>query len=317
MKSIQYVLESVDQWLQDLHQATPSNLAHNRLELLPIFGHGSIEAIRIQEGLYGVITDVNLNDFVVLQRDAKSMNDVFVLNIYISDTAVNTVLNGQEITIGIRNNSVVLSSATTSAELIFPKGIPIKVFHIFFSRDWLLENAIDEQSNLFIPVTEDQPLHIVEQLDYNFAKVRELFNDAESKPSKIKIRSIIYQVMEHLVQKLEKRGQLKASKLSAKDINSLMVISKTIEESMPNVISNDNLAKMANMSLAKFKRTFKQVYGTSPYQYHKEYKLNVALEMLKTNQYSVSEVGYAIGYQNLGQFSKAFQKHHQVLPKDI
>ena len=317
MKSIQYVLESADQWLHDLHQASPSVLVENRLELLPNFGTGSIESIKIQPGLYGIITDLRLKEFVVLERGPKPINDGFILNIYISNTAVSTVLNGKNITIGVKNKSVVLSSATTSAELIFPKDIPIKVFHIYFTRDWLLENAIDKKSNLYDPVVNDQPIYIVEQLDYNFAKVRQLFDRKDESVSKIKMRSIIYQVMEHLVIKLEKRGRLKASNLSAQDINSLMLISKTIEESVPNVISNEQLAKMANISLAKFKRIFKQVYGTSPYQYHIAYKLNVALEMLKTREYSVSEVGYAVGYQNLGHFSKAFHKYHQVLPKDI
>ena len=279
-------------------------------------GRDSFNRSQIQKGLFAVITDVKIKDEIFLKRTAKKINDGFQLNIYLSNTKVSTTLNDKTITLGVNNKSIILSSATTSAELRFPVNLPIQIFHIYFSKEWLLQHAIDETSNLYEPVVLDQPVYIIEEIDYNFAKVKEFF-DPQKSVSKIKMRSTIYQILEHVIAKLEKRGNLRLSRMNPKDIVNLANSCRAIENNFPDVMSNEHLAKLAGMSLSKFKRLFKQVYGIPPYQYHMNFKMNLALELLESQQYSVSQVGYAVGYQNLSQFTKAFFKYHHILPKNV
>lgn len=317
MSTISYTLEPMDVWLSQLSQMAPSILKGNRLELLPQFGSGSMQTVQLQEGLSVAVTDVILNQAIVLHRKAKPINDGFVLNIYLSNSKVVTTINDTNIDLGVEKSKVILSSSTSSAELIFPSHIPLKIFHIYLSRTWLLENAVSEKSVLYEPVVADKQLHMIEQLDYNFNKVKELIIPLLASQNKLKLMSIVFQVLEHLIVKLEKRINPVFIPIHAKDLVSLEQAIDTIESNATKVSSNEQLAKQCGMSLSKFKNLFKHVYGITPYQYYLEYKLNLAFELLKTRQYSVSEVGFLIGYKNMGQFSKRFYKQHQILPSEV
>lgn len=317
MNTIDYTLEASDKWLQKLHAVAPSILKNNRLELLPAIGKGTMQTLNIQDGLHVSITDLVLSQSIMLYRKPKPINDGFILNIYLSNSQVNTNINGDSLELGINNNKVILSSSCSSAKLIFPKDEPIQIFHIYISRSWILENAINEESAFYKPVTQDEPIYIVENLDYNFSKVRELIVPSITSLNKIKLRSAIFQVLEHLLTKLEKRSNSAFVPLKESELTNLMLSVQSIESSIPDVIPNKQLAKQSKMSLSKFKTLFKQVYGITPYQYHLQQKMTLAFDLLKSNKHTVSEVGYLIGYKNLGQFSKRFYKVHNVLPSQV
>lgn len=77
------------------------------------------------------------------------------------------------------------------------------------------------------------------------------------------------------------------------------------------------LSKIAGMSLSKFKRLFRQIFSTTPYQYHLANKMEKSMKTLKEDSYSISEIGFLMGYSNLSQFSKAFKNHFGVLPSEV
>ncbi len=307
----------MDVWLYHLSQKAPSILKANRLELLPQLGSGSIQTVQLQNGLSVAVTDVILNHPISLHREAKPINDGFILNIYLSNSKVETTINDNRIVLGDEKSKVILSSSTSSAELTFPAKIPLKIFHIYVSRTWLLENGINEKSLLYEPVVADRQIHMIEQLDHNFSKVKELIIPLLASQHKLKLMSIVFQVLEHLIVKLEKRINPVFIPIHAGDLISLEKAVGTIELDVTKVLSNGQLAKQSGMSLSKFKNLFKHVYGITPYQYHIRHKLNLAFELLKSREYSVTEVGFLVGYKNMGQFSKRFYKQHQLLPSEV
>jgi len=75
------------------------------------------------------------------------------------------------------------------------------------------------------------------------------------------------------------------------------------------------LAWSAAWSESKLKRLFKQVFGTSVYQYYQAARLQEAARLLSTQQLSVSEVGYRLGFQNLSHFTKLFARYTGLKPK--
>ena len=73
---------------------------------------------------------------------------------------------------------------------------------------------------------------------------------------------------------------------------------------------------MAFMSPTKLKKLFKNAFGAGMYQYYQRNRMHKAKELLFSGEFSVSEVGDMIGYQNLSNFSNAFKKEFSYLPKD-
>jgi AraC-like DNA-binding protein len=73
------------------------------------------------------------------------------------------------------------------------------------------------------------------------------------------------------------------------------------------------LAAQASMSQSKLKQLFSQIFGKSIYNYFQAERMDEAAFLL--NQFTVSEVGYKVGFSNLSHFTRLFEKHHSIKPK--
>lgn len=84
-----------------------------------------------------------------------------------------------------------------------------------------------------------------------------------------------------------------------------------ITQPLPSV---EFLAREAGMSLSKFKKCFKEIYGLPPYEYHLNQKLETAKTQLLQNKWSVSEIASQLGYTSSANFDKAFKKRFSMSP---
>lgn len=78
-----------------------------------------------------------------------------------------------------------------------------------------------------------------------------------------------------------------------------------------------DLASQIGMSESKFKRLFKQIFGDSLFSYYQKFRMKEAARLLKENQMTVSEVGFAMGFSNLSHFAKVFEEHIGTKPKSF
>lgn len=105
--------------------------------------------------------------------------------------------------------------------------------------------------------------------------------------------------------------------LDNKDIESAFNVKNILESSiMTSCPKISELAMKANMSQTKLKTIFKQIFGESIHQYYIKYKMYKARELLLKEQYSVSEIGYKLGYNSTSHFISLFKKHFSETPKD-
>ena len=118
-----------------------------------------------------------------------------------------------------------------------------------------------------------------------------------------------------LLMELEKRDEKHLYPLNAHDIQTIYKIKEQILEHLeiPPVI--DQLAISATMSPTKLKRLFKQIFGNSIFNYYQTFRMKEAARLLKEERLSVSEVGYHLGFSNLSHFSKIFNEHIGMKPK--
>ena len=73
---------------------------------------------------------------------------------------------------------------------------------------------------------------------------------------------------------------------------------------------------MCHMSKYHFLRVFKAVTGTTPLEYRSRIRIDHAKELLKNSNFSVSEIGEALGYSSLAYFSVAFKKATGLSPTE-
>ncbi len=78
----------------------------------------------------------------------------------------------------------------------------------------------------------------------------------------------------------------------------------------------EDMAKMAYMSVAKFKTSFKKLFKMSYYQYYQHYRLLAARELLNIGT-SVKDTAFSVGFSDPANFSTAFKKKFNVMPSDL
>jgi AraC-like DNA-binding protein len=75
------------------------------------------------------------------------------------------------------------------------------------------------------------------------------------------------------------------------------------------------LASSVLLSESQLKQSFREVFGASIYQYFQQTRLEKARELLAENKRTVKEVGYELGFTNIGHFSRLFERVYHVKPK--
>jgi AraC-like DNA-binding protein len=78
--------------------------------------------------------------------------------------------------------------------------------------------------------------------------------------------------------------------------------------------SLDQLAAWAGLNATKLKRGFRYLFGTSVFDYFRNYRLETARRILEKDQVTVTEAAMTVGYSNIGHFCAAFKKQFGASP---
>ena len=79
----------------------------------------------------------------------------------------------------------------------------------------------------------------------------------------------------------------------------------------------EELAKLASMSVATFKRAFKKEFNSSPIHYINTKKLKQAKELLSLPHLTISDIAYQVGFNDPLYFSRFFKQKEGVSPSDF
>lgn len=104
--------------------------------------------------------------------------------------------------------------------------------------------------------------------------------------------------------------------LSEKDILKIYELSRYIQEHISEKITVKQLATTSGMNINKLQKGFKYLFNSTVNEYVRRKKMEVALECLHSNEYSISEIVYRIGWKSKSYFSKMFSEKYGMLPKE-
>lgn len=103
-------------------------------------------------------------------------------------------------------------------------------------------------------------------------------------------------------------------KLSRNDIDRLYDARDYISENLNKRISILALAREIGINQTKLKTGFKQLFGTTIFDYAIDQKMKLAIALLEENRLSLTEISYKIGYSHPNHFSLAFKRRFGVSP---
>lgn len=75
-----------------------------------------------------------------------------------------------------------------------------------------------------------------------------------------------------------------------------------------------DLADLVGFSKYHFIRAFKKETGKTPYQYYLDLKVEKAIELIKTDKYSITEISFMSGFKDHSHFSRVFLNKTGMAP---
>lgn len=81
--------------------------------------------------------------------------------------------------------------------------------------------------------------------------------------------------------------------------------------------SVEQLAEMCCLSVGRFRRIFSQCVGMTPVEYRNKLRIQKAVTLLKSGDYTVSEVAESVGICDLKYFSKLFKRYTGISPSTM
>ena len=100
------------------------------------------------------------------------------------------------------------------------------------------------------------------------------------------------------------------------DTDKIDTVFQFILKNFKNEIYIEEIADKLNMSAASFSRYFKHHTRKTFSNYVTEIRISHACRLLMEGNYSISEICYKSGFENLSNFYRHFKKHTGLIPKD-
>ena len=310
-----------ENWITSIAEQLKVPVKNNSFYLPSSVGEGIVKHYYPIPGLTLSYLHLQVNKPLSFIRKPVESSLLIPIMFFSQEMSLQQDVDNQQKLIGYHtSNGIFMPSSQVGARWMIPAHQWFYNVTITFRIDWLLNNLTGkEDTYLHKLLKSNEPFYLFESLSPGMLQVIESIDKIMKGESKIQHLILHQKTLELLIlflQKIEKRSILKnTARLHTNDIESIFQIRKCILESLPDTPSVNKLASDAGMSVSKLQKCFKQVFGKSIIQYALSEKMQSAKRLLDTNKYSVSEVGYLIGYSNLSHFSEAFKSEFGINPK--
>ena len=295
---------------------------NDRLQIPSYMGEGHIKMVDVDPGFKFVLHHYTLKEDFHLKRRSPQENGELVSIVFNSNEIPMAFTEERESAVQFlktNGSSIQIASTALATETFFPANTEV-YFGVIGIRRQVLATLlrIAEISGPMETILHSNALFFYHEK--MLPEVVRVLKQVSEINAENKLSDLLYSIKAHemiylLFDKLLDRIAGKQSPVNKSDIDKLYVIRTAILADMGQPPQLNVLAKMAGMSETKMKQLFKQVFGDTIYNYYQNERMQEAGFLLKHAGYSVSEVGYRLGFSNLSHFSRLFEKHYGITPK--
>lgn len=285
-------------------------------------GKGSIRKIDFSPDFKLLFHHYTFREEFVLKRKAPKEKSGLVSVIFYASALPNNFLSNEETTLScskINHSAVEIASADLNSEIRFPANTEIFFIVVGIMKPLLSELlTIDEPNALIDTIMRERSSFLFHEnmwpeIEKNITHLS-LINEQDSLSHfyfRIKVQELIYLLFSKLIKREDQTQQA----IGNTDVESLYAVRTAILADLSKPPKLPELAQMIGVSETKMKLLFKQIFGDSIYNYFQTARMEEAAFLLKQSDYSVSEIGYQLGFTNLSHFSRLFEKHYNLTPK--
>lgn len=269
-----------------------------------------------------LIHSYKLNEDLIIKRNpATQSNDLLSIFFYSNEQPLDLVYNeAQPVTFSRRNESAIqITTNDLSSVVRFPANTEIRYVVIGITSSHLKSLlGLENPNRVLQTVTEGAASFLyfesisveTQQVLKNITSIN-MIDDMSNFLVRIKVQELLY----HLFHKLSKRDDVAQQSVNNADAEKLFAVRDIILANLSSLPLISGLATAVGMSETKLKTLFKQTFGDTIYNYYQKLRMEEAAFLLKQAGYSVSEVGYQLGFTNLSHFSRLFKRYYGITPK--
>ena len=292
-------------------------------------GSGSIRNIKFEWGISLLDYDVNFNDDVkIIFETTKGTAPIEFLFISDGNLTFNNTDDKNYVRLERFQNIIISNDDEKSKSIyVFPSKINVKlnIIHVYSKKFMTKQNSqveTLEQSllSVFQRKEENLPFKHIGNYNLKIADHIKTLNEFEGsgiiKSLSIEGQLNLILAMQMLEHKMHENNTCITDSLSIAEIRTIHILVDFIYENISKSLTVKNLSQESGLGPKKLQLGFNLLFSKSVNEYIRHAKLEVARDMIKNTDKSISEIVYEIGYRSRSYFSKIFYEYYNILPID-
>jgi AraC-like DNA-binding protein len=303
-------------WMDIFEQTIGFHPGYRNLEVPASIGEGRLISMDVAEGWHVNFQSYRLNAPLQVIKEAKDelFESVYIV-FYELDVPHTAYVQGTELTydqgVNIYTqpiNAVLEFPARTQRNVVCMRIDRRRLAHLLAGEEEVFAEALLRQEHSFF---------IHEQLT---PAMRTLLMELRMPPAAKNLQRLFYHVRAQqlvylLMEQLNKREGAPARSNNPGEIAKVFKARQLLTGDLAAPPTIAALARAVLMGESQLKGAFREVFGVSIYQYFQNVRMEKAKELLAESGRTVKEVGYELGFTNIGHFSRLFERVYRVKPK--
>lgn len=307
-------IKSAYDCLKDHQEPFGAAIENDTIYIPPSKGKGYIQAFQLGEGVSILLYDFQLKESLIVKAEVQKNNDYYSSLINISSNVININVEEEERKFSRHGSTgLFIYSPGSHAGAFFNANERFILLFISFSRQYIL--SLVSNSKIRALLSPENKFIYFQDIDiYLENSIKQIFENRDADLKKIQLLGQCLLLIEHILSNAIASSQHNIVGLLQDDISNLFKARELLTTRYEKPPTITELSSVIGMNETKLKKSFKQIFKISIYQYAQYTRMLKAKELLESRKYNASEVAYLVGYANLTHFGEAFKKHFDILP---
>jgi AraC-like DNA-binding protein len=278
---------------------------------------------------------IDINDFTILVEEAK-VNETTIDSCFFDEPVIAVAFYGSG------NVDLTVKYGEKQKEFNYTKGLALSFYAdekvefihsvsalkpleclVIATSTRAIDNLPNEEGELFSEMLNqlvNPSDHYVEGPTFYMTPemqtiVDSIFNiQYEGKTKMMFFRSQITALLSHFFGQL---ASIKTEKIKTSEREKLAQVKAILSQNLENPPSLNEISKEIGLNTFKLKKNFKALFGVPVFKYLQNERLTLAHKMIRTQESTVQEAAWHVGYDSLSSFSNAFEKKFGYRPSQI
>jgi len=156
-------------------------------------------------------------------------------------------------------------------------------------------------------------------MDHNMQNaVDKIFTNTYDGPARsLFLKSQVTELLSHFFAKVSNLEKNKTKTIKDNDREKLYQAREILTKNMETPPSMSELSRLIGLNDFKLKKNFKELFGFPVYKYLQNERLVKAHDLLSSQDVTIQEAAWSVGYESLSSFSNAFIKKYGFRPSEV